>query len=163
MPDAAELDGIAAIVRDAPSPNRGWATLCETLAAAEPLARLSLADDALDLRARLTRLRAAHPIPRRVDTLAFTLSTKRRALLSPTGAWSPPAAEAALESLAVIHRAAVGQRGKARDAALLLLFGAAALIARFAADDLRYRIVVGLDGGPSAEVAARKPSKRRRS
>ena len=162
MVDAAELDEIAAIVRDAPTPNRGWATLCARAAAvAEPLAALSIADAALDLRAHLTKLRAAHRIPRRVDTLAFTLSTKRRPVLSLSGAWTPPEGDLVLESLAAIHRAAVGQRGKTRDAAELLLFGAAALVARFATDDLRYRVVVGIDGGPSAEVAARKPSTRR--
>ena len=146
--DAAGIEELAAIVREAPSPNRGWAPLCEKLDAAEPLRAINLADAALDLRARLT-------VPRRVDTLTFVLTTKRRAVLV------LGSAELALEGLAAIHRAAAGQRGKAREAIERLLFGAAALVARFAADHLRHRVVVVVAGGPAVEVAARKPSRRK--
>jgi hypothetical protein len=157
---------LLAIARQAATPGRGWAAMCDAVAGGvapevlAPLRALHLADDALALQAVLHGLR---PIPRRVDTLIFT--ARGRGVLAIAGGrgdvavWAGP--ELALEATAAVRRAAGRERGRRRDVLLALELGAAALIARFAAGDLRQRVAVALPGGGLAEIAPRRPRRRR--
>lgn len=138
------VDEAAAVARAARSPNTGWAELCARAEATG--VELDLADDALDLRGILVELRRALRIPRGCDTLCFEIGA--RGALRVTGlkrgveVWAPPDNQVKLENLGAVR----GSRA--------LRFGAAALVARFAAEDLRQAVAVRFAGGEAVEVDA---------
>lgn len=175
------FDDVVAVAKSAHAATAGWRAICVRAQRAvgkkvvQPLSELDLDDEVAALSARVRGI--VRRAPNDVDTLVFGLfdgvdddgegvytgysvagmagfDPKVRWLLgAPT--WLPD--ERFLESAALdaIVRAGVAARGEAKRAvAHALRFGAAALLSRFAARGLPYRVVVGFDDGEFAEVGA---------
>jgi hypothetical protein len=183
--DALLQDAIG-IARTARSATVGWRTVClraqRTIGrgVVQPIAGLDLDLDVPELAARVRELTAAAPAD--VDTLVFGIfdgisdgergftgyhlagargfDPARRWLPEPS--WVPDRPALVSPSLDALARLAGDIRGPARVAvADSLRFGAAALLSRFAARELPYRVVVAFEGGDCAEVTERRPARRR--
>lgn len=172
-----------AVVRAASAASVGWRTIC--VRAQRTIGRglvLPLMD--LDLDGELPSLAravrdATSRAPLEIDTLIFGMfdgdddasgpftgfhlagmrdfDASLRWLDEPT--WVPERATLVSPSLDVLARTAAGLRGTQRLAVThLLRFGAAALLGRFAARGLPYRVVVAFDGGDCAEVTEHRPA-----
>ncbi len=183
--DALLQDAIA-IARTARSATVGWRTMCvrahRTVGrdVVRPIADLDLDLELPGLSDRIRELTAAAPAE--IDTLVFGIfdgisdgtggftgyhlagargfDPAHRWLPEPS--WVPGHPGLVSSSLDALARLAVVIHGPARVAvAHSLRFGAAALLSRFAAGDLPYRVVVAFDGGDCAEVSERRPVLRR--
>ena len=180
------LQDAIAIARTARSATVGWRTICVRAqrtvgrAVVQPMAGLDLDLDLPGLSCRLRDLTAAAPAD--VDTLVFGIfdgisdgdvgftgyhlagargfNPTRRWLPEPS--WVPDHPALVSPSLDTLARLARDVRGPGRvEVAHSLRFGAAALLSRFAARDLAYRVVVAFEGGDCAEVSERRPVPRR--
>jgi hypothetical protein len=185
--DALLQDAIA-IARTAPGATVGWRTMCVRAQRAvgrdvvQPIAGLDLDLDLPELARRVRELTAAAPAD--VDTLVFGIfdgiadsdgggaftgyhlagavgfDPRRRWLAEPS--WVPDHPSLVSPSLDALARLAGAIRGQTRAAVThSLRFGAAALLGRFAARALPYRVVVAFEGGDCAEVTERRPALRR--
>ncbi|HEY8086807.1 MAG TPA: hypothetical protein VIF09_03160 [Polyangiaceae bacterium] len=183
--DALLQDAIA-IARTARSATVGWRTICVRAQRAvgrsvvQPIAGLDLDLDVPALSGRIHDLTADAPAD--VDTLVFGIfdgipdgdvgftgyhlagahgfDPTRRWLPEPS--WVPDSPALVSPSLDTLARLAGEIRGPARSAvAHSLRFGAAALLSRFSASELPYRVVVAFEGGDCAEVSERRPVPRR--
>jgi hypothetical protein len=173
------FDDVVAVAKSAHDATAGWRAICVRAqrtvgkGVVQPLAGLDLADEIPALSERVRSI-AAHA-PSDVDTLVFGLfdgidddgagvftgfhlsgaigfDPKARWLLE-APAWQSRDRFLASASLDAIVRAALGARGEAKKAVgHALRFGAAALLARFAAEALPYRIIVAFDDGDFALV-----------
>lgn len=174
------FDDVVAVARTAHAATAGWRAICVRAQRAvgkkivQPLSTLDLDQelDALGERVRAIARRA----PADVDSLVFGLfdgvnddgagvytgyhvggmagfdAEARWLLKSPT--WLPDDRFLASPSLDAIARAALEARGEAKKAVThTLRFGAAALLSRFAAKDLPYRVIVAFDDGDFAEIS----------
>ncbi|MBX3204581.1 MAG: hypothetical protein KF764_05900 [Labilithrix sp.] len=174
------FDDVVAVAKGAHAATAGWRAICvraqRTVGkkVVQPLAELDLDEEvgALSDRVRAIARRA----PGDVDTLVFGLfdgvdddgsgvytgfhvygtagfDPEARWLLGKPS-WTPEdrfLASAALDALA---RAGLVARGEAKKAVVhALRFGAAALLCRFAAEGLPYRVVVAFDDGDFAEIS----------
>ena len=173
------FDDVVAVARKTHAATAGWRAICvraqRTVGkkVVQPLADLDLGDEVISLSHHLTLL--TWKAPRDVTTLVFGLfdgldddgegvftgfhvggavdfDPEARWLLHPL-TWLPEDRHLKSPALDVLARAAVTARGEVKKAvAHALRFGAAALLARFAAEALPYRIVVTFDDGDFAEV-----------
>ena len=174
------FDDVVAVARKAHAATAGWRAICvraqRTVGkkVVQPLADLDLDEElpALSDRVRAIVKRA----PSDIDTLVFQLfdgidddgagvytgfhlggtarfdPEMRWLLEEPT--WLPDDRFLKSAALDVIARAAVVARGEAKRAvAHALRFGAAALLGRFSASGLPYRVVVAFDEGDVAEIS----------
>ncbi len=174
------FDDVVAVARKAHAATAGWRAICARATRAVgknvvlPLNELDLDEELPALRERVRKIVRAAPTD--IDTLVFGFfdgvdddgagvytgfhvggmagfDPEQRWLLK-APSWLPDDRflhSAALDALA---RAAVVARGEGKKAvAHGLRFGAAALLARFAALDLPYRVVVTFDEGAFAEIA----------
>lgn len=182
------LQDAIAIARTAPSATVGWRTVCvraQRTVGRDVVRRISDLDLDLELPVLSSRVRAlTAPAPVDIDTLAFGLfdgisdesggggftgyhlagmrgfDPRRRWLPEPS--WVPDHPALVSASLDALARLAAEIHGPARVAvARSMSFGAAALLSRFAADGLPYRVVVAFEGGDCAEVTERRPALRR--
>ncbi|MDF2693733.1 MAG: hypothetical protein K0S65_2116 [Labilithrix sp.] len=173
------FDDVVAVARKAHAATLGWRAICvraqRTVGkkVVQPLAELDLDEE---LPALADRVRAiARRAPSDVDTLLFGLfdgidddgagvytgfhlggcagfDPEARWLLS-SPSWEPHDRFLKSPVLDAIARAGVLARGEAKTAvAHALRFGAAALLGRFAAEGLPYRVVVAFDDGAFAEI-----------
>jgi len=175
------FDDVVAVAKNAHAATAGWRAICvraQRMAGkkvVQPLSELDLDDEVAALSARVHGI--VRNVPSDVDTLVFGLfdgidddgagiytgfhvagaagfDPEARWLLA-TPTWLPD--ERFLKSVALdtIARAGVVARGEAKRAvAHALRFGAAALLSRFAAEGLPYRVVVSFDDGDFAEISA---------
>lgn len=187
FPEAdALLQDAMAIARTARAATVGWRTICVRAQRAvgrdvvHPIAGLDLDLELPDLSRRVRDLTAAAPAD--VDTLVFGIfdgiadgdgcftgyhlagargfDPGSRWLPEPS--WVPGSPSLVSPSLDALARLVGDVRGRARVAVShSLRLGAAALLSRFAARELPYRIVVAFDGGDCAEVSERRPAARR--
>jgi hypothetical protein len=174
------FDDVVAVARKAHAATAGWRAICVRGQRAigkqvvQPLAELDLDEELAPLSERVRSL--VRKAPSDIDTLVFGLfdgidddgagvytgfhlggmagfDPEARWLLK-VPSWLPDDRFLHSASLDALARAAVVARGEAKKAvAHGLRFGAAALLARFAAADLPYRVVVTFDDGAFAEVA----------
>jgi hypothetical protein len=185
--DALLQDAIA-IARTARSATVGWRTICvrahRTVGrdVVRPIADLDLDLELPGLSGRIRELTAAAPAE--VDTLVFGIfdgisdgtggftgyhlggargfDPAHRWLPEPS--WVPSHPALVSSSLDALARLAGEIHGPARVAvAHSLRFGAAALLSRFSARELPYRVVVTFEGGDCAEVTERRSVLRRSS
>ena len=173
------FDDVVAVATKTHAATAGWRAICvraqRTVGkkVVQPLADLDLGDEVISLSHHMTLL--TWKAPREITTLVFGLfdgldddgagvftgfhvggavdfDPEARWLLHPV-TWLPEDRHLKSPALDVIARAAVTARGEAKKAvAHALRFGAAALLARFAAETLPYRVVVTFDDGDFAEV-----------
>ncbi len=173
------FDDVVAVARKAHAATAGWRAICvraqRTVGkkVVQPLAELDL-DEEIPVLAERVRAIARHA-PSDVDTLVFHLfdgvdddgagvytgfhlggatrfDPEARWLLE-APSWMPEDRFLKSAALDVLARAAVVARGEAKKAvAHALRFGAAALLSRFAAAGLPYRVVVTFDEGEFAEI-----------
>lgn len=174
------FDDVVAVARKAHAPTAGWRAICvraqRTVGkkVVQPLAELDLEEEVPALSERIRAI--VKKAPSDVDTLVFHLfdgidddgagvytgfhlggtahfDPEARWLLdAPT--WMPDDRFLKSAALDVLARAAVVARGEAKKAvAHALRFGAAALLSRFAAEGLPYRVVVTFDDGDFAEIS----------
>ncbi|HVH44989.1 MAG TPA: hypothetical protein VM925_21700 [Labilithrix sp.] len=174
------FDDVVAVARKAHAATAGWRAICvraqRTVGkqVVQPLSGLDLDEE---LPALSERVRAiARKAPGDIDTLVFGLfdgidddgagvytgfhlggsagfDPEARWLLS-APSWLPGDRFQKSPSLDAIARAGVVARGEAKKAvAHALRFGAAALLGRFAAEGLPYRVVVTFDDGDFAEIS----------
>lgn len=180
------FDDVVAVARQAHGATAGWRAICVRASRAVgktvvmPLSRLDLDEE---LPALTERVRAvARRAPGDVDTLVFGLfdgiddgdgaytgfhlggrtgfQPESRWLIE-APSWLPEDCFLPSPALDALARAAAPLRGEAKKAVLHgLRLGAAALLARFAAQGLReaYRVVVAFDDGAFAEVVPRPRS-----
>ncbi|MBX3229753.1 MAG: hypothetical protein KIT84_05415 [Labilithrix sp.] len=175
------FDDVVAVAKNAHGATAGWRAICvraqRTVGkkVASPLAALDLDEEIAPLGVRV-RVIAAHA-PIEVDTLVFGLFDgvdddgsgvytgfhlmgttgidHGARWLTKTPTWRPKDRFLSSPSLDAIVRAGNETRGEPKKAvAHALRFGAAALLARFAAEGLHQRIVVAFDDGDFAEVRA---------
>jgi hypothetical protein len=175
------FDDVIAVARKAHAATAGWRAICVRAQRSvgkkvvQPLSALDLDEELPALSDRVRMI--ARKAPGVVDTLVFGLfdgvdddgsgiytgyhlggthdfdPEARRLPKSPI--WLPE--DRFLESAALdaIARAGTIARGEAKKAVThTLRFGAAALLSRFAADGLPYRVVVTFDEGDFAEISA---------
>ncbi len=173
------FDDVVAVAKSAHAATAGWRAICvraqRTVGkkVVQPLAELDLDEELADLEDRVRAI--ARRAPGDVDTLVFGLfdgvdddgagvytgfhvagaagfDPEARWLLG-SPSWTPADRHLASASLDAIVRAGLAARGEAKKAVLhALRFGAAALLARFAAEGLPYRVVVAFDDGDFAEI-----------
>jgi hypothetical protein len=182
------LQDAIAIARTARSATVGWRTICVRAqrtvgrAVVQAVAGLELDLELPQLSGRIRASTATAPAD--VDTLVFGIfdgmsdgggsggftgyhlagsrgfDPASRWLVEPS--WVPDRPALVSASLDALARLAGEIHGPARVAvAHSLRFGAAALLSRFAARELPYRVVVAFDGGDCAEVTERRPAARR--
>jgi hypothetical protein len=173
------FDDVMLVAKKAHAATAGWRAICvraqRTLGkkVTQPLSALDLDDEIAALGERVRRL--AGRAPSDVDTLVFGLfdgmddngqgvytgfhltgragfdPELRWLLEAPT--WVPEDRYLSSVALDAIARAVMVARGEVKKAvAHALRFGCAALLARFAAEGLPYRLVVAFDDGDYAEV-----------
>jgi hypothetical protein len=182
---AAVFEDVVAVARSAGSASSGWRAICvrarRRLGAkiVQPLSALDLDADSEALGRVVRVLVAKDKIPREVDTLHFGLfdgvdddrgayagyyvaglSAKdggdERAIANPV--WLPRGRYLRSPSLDAIVHATARLRGEPRKMVEhSLRFGAAALVGRFSAAGLGYRVLVGFDDGDFAEVVSVVP------
>ncbi len=174
------FDDVVAVARKTHAATAGWRAICVRAQRAvgknvvQPLAELDLDEELPSLSDRVHAL--ARKAPSDIDTLVFGVfdgidddgagvytgfylggmtgfdPDARWLLTAPS--WLPEERFLHSAALDVLARAAMVARGEAKKAvAHGLRFGAAALLARFAAAALPYRVVVTFDDGAFAEVA----------
>jgi hypothetical protein len=183
--DALLQDAIA-IARTARAATVGWRTICvraQRMVGRDVVQRFADLDLDLELpglSGRVLALTAAAPVD--IDTLVFGIfegvatdggggftgyhlagargfDPCSRWLSEPS--WVPDRPYLVSPSLDALARLAGEIPGPTRMAVThSLRFGAAALLSRFSARDLPYRIVVAFDGGDCAEVTERRPALR---
>lgn len=174
------FDDVVAVAKKAHAATAGWRAICVRGQRAigkgvvQPLSELDLDEELPSLTTRVRSL--VRKAPGDIDTLVFGLfdgiddngsgvftgfhlggmvgfDPEARWLLK-APSWLPEDRFLSSPALDALARAAVVARGEAKKAvAHGLRFGAAALLARFAAADLPYRVVVTFDEGAFAEVA----------
>jgi hypothetical protein len=174
------FDDVVAVARKAHAATAGWRAICVRAQRAvgkhvvQPLAELDLDEELPSLTDRVRSI--ARKAPADIDTLVFGLfdgvdddgagvytgyHLGGTAGFDPEARWLREAPSwlvddrflksAALDALA---RASVVARGEAKKAVKhTLRFGAAALLSRFAAEGLPYRVVVSFDDGDFAEIS----------
>jgi hypothetical protein len=173
------FDDVVAVATKAHAATAGWRAICVRAQRAvgktvvQPLAELDLGEEipALSGRVRAVARRA----PAGVDTLVFGLFDgvedddagaftgfhlggvtgfdASARWLPTTPLWQPEDRFLASASLDAIARAVAVARGEPKKAlAHALRFGAAALLSRFAAEGLPYRVIVAFDDGDFAEI-----------
>jgi hypothetical protein len=181
--DALLQDAIA-IARMARSATVGWRTICvraQRMVGRNVVQQMSPFDLDLELPGLTQRIReSTRAAPADVDTLVFGIFDGDAGFTGyhlagsrgfdpslrwlPPPHWVPEQPSLVSPSLDALARISGAMRGPARTAvAHSLRLGAAALLSRFAARDLPYRIVVAFEGGDCAEVTARRPEPRRGS
>jgi hypothetical protein len=173
------FDDVVAVAKKAHAATAGWRAICvraqRTVGkrVVQPLAELDLDEELPALADRVHGI--ARRAPSDIDTLVFGLfdgvdddgagvftgfyvggitgfDPEARWLLH-TPSWLPDERFLKSEALDAIARASVNARGEAKKAvAHALRFGAAALLGRFAAEGLPYRVVVAFDEGDFAEI-----------
>jgi hypothetical protein len=173
------FDDVVAVAKKAHAATAGWRAICaratRTLGrkVIQPLSELDLDEELPVLGDRVHWL--ARKAPKDVDTLVFGLfdgldddgkgvftgfhltgaqgfDPKARWLFS-AGTWTPDERYLDSPALDAIARASTVARGEVKKAvAHAMRFGAAALLARFAAKGLPYRVVVTFDEGDFAEI-----------
>jgi hypothetical protein len=171
---------VVAVARTAHAPTAGWRAICVRAQRGvgkklvQPLSALDLDEEIEPLRSRVAPL--ARRAPSTIDTLVFSLfdgvdddgagiytgfhvgglggfDPTARWLLAAT-TWVPEERFLASRGLDAIARAATTARGEAkRVLSHSLRFGAAALLSRFAAAGLPYRVVVAFEDGDFAEIS----------
>lgn len=171
---------VVAVAKTAHAPNAGWRAICVRAQrqlgkkVVQPLAEIDLEDDLTTLRGRVKSI--VKRAPSTIDTLVFYMfdgvdeaasgaftgyhvcgiggfDPSARWLLS-KASWVPEDRYLESRALDAIARAAGGALGEAKKATRhALRFGAAALLSRFAAEGLPYRVVVAFDDGDFAEVS----------
>lgn len=185
--DALLQDAIS-IARTARAATVGWRTICvraQRMVGRDVVQRIAGLDLDVELPAlsrRVCNLTAAAPAD--VDTLVFGIfdgiadgdasftgyhlagargfDPGSRWLPEPT--WVPDRPSLVSASLDALARLAGEIHGRSRIAVShSLRFGAAALLSRFSANGLPYRIVVAFEGGDCAEVTERRPAPPRRA
>ena len=183
--DALLQDAIA-IARTARSATAGWRTMCVRAqrtvgrSVVQQAASLDLDLELPALSGRVRELTRAAPAD--VDTLVFGIfdgiSDGDGAFTGyhlagsrgfdpavrwlPEPSWMPEGCSLVSPSLDALARLAGATAGPARVAvAHSFRFGAAALLGRFSARDLPYRVVVAFDGGDCAEVSEQRAPVRR--
>jgi hypothetical protein len=183
--DALLQDAIA-IARTARGATVGWRTICvraQRTVGRQVVQRIAGLDLDLELPAlsrRVVALTAGTPAD--VDTLVFGIfdgigdggdgfTGYHLAGLDgfdpgsrwlPPPSWIPDSPYLVSSSLDALARVACELRGPTRTAVShSLLFGATALLSRFSACDLPYRVVVAFDGGDCAEVTEKRRAVRR--
>jgi hypothetical protein len=175
------FDDVVAVAKTAHAATAGWRAICVRAQRAigkkvvHPLSTLDLDDEIGALSEKVHRL--GNRAPSSIDTLVFGLfdgidddgagvytgfhvtgaegfdPEVRWLLKAPS--WMPEDRFLNSVALDAIARAAVVARGEAKKAvANALRFGAAALLSRFAAEGLPYRVVVTFDGGDFAEISS---------
>lgn len=174
------FDDVVAVAQKAHAATAGWRAICVRAQravgkkAVQPLSVLDLDEEVPALAERVRAI--AKRAPGDVDTLVFGLfdgiddgagvytgfhvagaagfdPDARWILRDP--AWTPDDRFLASSSLDAIARASVAARGEAKRAiGHALRFGASALLSRFAAAGLPYRVVVAFDGGEFAEISS---------
>jgi hypothetical protein len=175
------FDDVVAVAKQARAATAGWRAICVRAQRAvgknvvQPLSELDLGEEIPSLALRVREI-VGHA-PKEVDTLVFGLfdgidddgagvytgyhltgavgfdPTARWLLGAPS--WLPDDRFLHSTSLDAIARASITAHGEAKTAvANALRFGAAALLTRFAAQGLGYRIVVTFDEGDFAEICA---------
>jgi hypothetical protein len=184
LPEAdALLQDAISIARTARAATVGWRTICVRAQrmvgrdVVQRIARLDLDAEMPALSRRVRDLTAAAPAG--IDTLVFGIfdgiadgdgsftgyhlagargfDPRNRWLPEPT--WVPDRAFLVSASLDVLARLAGEMHGRTRIAVShSLRFGAAALLSRFSARELPYRVVVAFEGGDCAEVTERRPA-----
>jgi hypothetical protein len=189
FPDAeALLQDAIAVARTARAATVGWRTMCVRAQRAigrdvvQKIAGLDLDLELPQLSQRVCDLTAAAPAD--LDTLVFGIfegidmddgvacftgyhlagargfDPGSRWLPDPS--WVPNRPSLVSSSLDALARCAREIRGPARVAVTQsLCFGAAALLSRFSARELPYRVVLAFDGGDWAEVTELRPAPRR--
>ncbi len=186
FPEAeALLQDAIAIARTARAATVGWRTICvraQRLVGRDVVQQISGLDLDLDLPVlsrRVSALVAAAPAD--VDTLVFgifdgiaagdgdftgyhlagTYGFDPGCRWLPEPSWVPDSPSLVSPSLDALARLAGEIRGPAHMAVThSLRFGAAALLSRFAAHGLPYRVVVAFDGGDCADVTERRAAPR---
>jgi hypothetical protein len=184
--DALLQDAIG-IARMARSATVGWRTICvraQRTVGRDVVQRIAGLDLDLDLPGLSNRVRdLTAAAPAAVDTLVFGIfdgiSDGERAFTGyhlagargfdpasrwlPEPSWVPDRPALVSPSLDALARLAAEIRGGPARVAVThpLRFGAAALLSRFAARDLPYRVVLAFEGGDCAEVGERRPVPRR--
>jgi hypothetical protein len=180
---AAVFNELARIARTADSVQTGWRDMCAVADAAigtdltASVANLDLESDITQVRRSLEKVIDDHPPPKTVDTLLFGLFDEATSdgggvragyYVAGIGGFRPDDGDSicdpdwwpdgryfgsdVLDSiLAIATRSDEPEKQTMLDYALR--FGAAALISRFAAQKLPYRIVVAFDEGDFAEIA----------
>jgi hypothetical protein len=173
------FDDVVAVAKKAHAASAGWRAICvraqRTVGkkVVQPLSELDLDEEIPALSDRVRAI--ARKAPGDVDTLVFGLfdgidddgagvytgfhvggaagfDPEARWLLT-APSWLPEDRFLKSASLDAIMRASVAARGEAKKAvARALRFGAAALLSRFAAEGLPYRVVVTFDDGDFAEI-----------
>ncbi len=178
--DALLQDAIS-IARTARTATVGWRTICvraQRMVGRDVVQRIAGLDLDLELPALSRRVRdVTAAVPPDIDTLVFGIfdgiadgdggftgyhlagargfDPGSRWLPQPT--WVPDSASLVSESLDALARLAAETHGRTRIAVShSLRFGAAALLSRFSARELPYRIVVAFEGGDCAEVTERR-------
>ena len=182
------FDDVVAVARTAHAATAGWRAICVRAQRAvgkhvvQPLAELDLGEEVDVLSSRVRSI--ARKAPSDVDTLVFGLfdgiddngagvytgyhlggnagfdPEARWLLKSPS--WMPTDRFLSSASLDAIARAGLLARGESKKAVNhTLRFGAAALLSRFAAEGLPYRVVVTFDDGEFAEIRAGGQSTKR--
>ncbi len=178
--DALLQDAIS-IARTARTATVGWRTICvraQRMVGRDVVQRIAGLDLDLELPALSRRVRdVTAAVPPDIDTLVFGLfdgiadgdggftgyhlagargfDPGSRWLPQPT--WVPDSPSLVSASLDALARLAAETHGRTRIAVShSLRFGAAALLSRFSARELPYRIVVAFEGGDCAEVTERR-------
>jgi hypothetical protein len=177
---SALLDDVVAVARKAHAATAGWRAICvraqRTVGkkVVQPISTLDLDEEIPGLARRVSAI--VRRAPSEIDTLVFGLfdgidddgkgvytgfhvggtagfdAENRPLTVAPS--WLP--ADRFLKSAALdaIARASVLARGESKKAvAHGLRFGAAALLARFASEELPYRVVVTFDNGDFAQIS----------
>lgn len=174
------FDDVVAVARKAHAATAGWRAISVRAQRAvgkkvvQPLASLDLDEEVPELSERVRAI--VKTAPGDVDTLVFQmfdgvdddgagvytgLSLEGTGRFDPEGrwmleapTWSPRDRYLKSAALDALLRAGACARGEAKKAVShALRFGAAALLGRFSARMLPYRVVVAFDGGDFAEIS----------